>query len=346
MVSDESPGNSELQPSKRIAASFLVGAIGAGFQFADHLRLPEGHSDFGAVWFGARALLNHESPYALVGPGLQFDWDFPLNYPGTALVAAIPLTPLPEVWASVVFVFLSCFALAYGLFRENWNRVWILPSAAFIVACRAGQWSPLIAAAFLIPSLGFILAGKPSIGIPVAASVSTKQTLTSFLVGGFLLFAVSFALYPAWPVEWLAIVSEASEFSSPITRTGGPLILIALLRWRRPEARLLLMLALFPQTPSWYEALLPMLVAQSRRESQALSMTSSIGYLLLVPLALASGAGEIASSEIGSMMIAFCYLPAVIVVLRKPNVGQIPAWLEVLLRAGRPRLVQRGEGSA
>jgi hypothetical protein len=102
----------------------------------------------------------------------------------------------------------------------------------------------------------------------------------------------------------------------PFMRPGGFVLALAALRWKKPEGRFLLMLCLVPQTPSWYEGVLPMLVAHNKREAQVLSLTSSLGYVLLIPLALMSTTREIASTTIGQMMVAFCYLPAVIAVLR------------------------------
>src|SRR4051812_20584786 len=74
----------------RVITALCVAAFGAAFTLAERIRVPEAHSDFGAVWFGARSIVRGVDPYPLVGPGLPFSWWWHLNYPGTALIAAIP----------------------------------------------------------------------------------------------------------------------------------------------------------------------------------------------------------------------------------------------------------------
>jgi hypothetical protein len=40
--------------------------------------------------------------------------------------------------------------------------------------------------------------------------------------------------------------------------------------------------------------------------------------------------------EVSALMVAFAYLPATIVVLRRPNAGELPAWLTIFSRAASP----------
>src|SRR6185295_2543528 len=93
----------------------LVGTIAAVFRYAEYARTGGLHSDFGAVWYGAGALLHHIDPYPLVGPGRLFDWDYYLEYHATAMVAVLPLSFLPELGAMVIFVWLSMAAMTYGM---------------------------------------------------------------------------------------------------------------------------------------------------------------------------------------------------------------------------------------
>jgi hypothetical protein len=64
-----------------------------------------------------------------------------------------------------------------------------------------------------------------------------------------LLLAVSFAMQPGWVVEWRDAVRETSmaggrvPYTAPVLLPGGLLTLLAALRWRRPEARLIATLA-------------------------------------------------------------------------------------------------------
>ena len=313
----------------RLLAASLVGLFGAAFALAERLRVPAIHSDFSPVWFGAKALLHHRNPYVLVGPALEFRFSYPLYYPGTALVAAIPFTLLSETVATVTFIFLSAWLLGYGMTQANWNRIWMIPSASFIIASRAAQWSPLMAAAFFVPSLGWSLCCKPTIGLAILGSTSQVRLVKLCVGGALLLLGVSLLLLPSWPQEWLRTIA-GNELTSPITRLGGPVLLVSALRLKRPEGRLLLLLALIPQTSSWYEGLMPMLVAQSRNEVRFLSLISSVGYLLQIPLL--TGDNYISAHNTGALMVAFCYLPAAIVVLRKPNEGPAPALLNWIRR--------------
>jgi hypothetical protein len=166
--------------------------------------------------------------------------------------------------------------------------------------------------------MGWVVALKPSTGLAAFASLPRKYWLPMTLAG-LVLCGLAIPILPTWPRDWLSLVAGGWEFSAPVTRWGGVVLLLALLRWRSREARFLFVLALVPQVSSWYEGLLPMLVGRTKRECQVLSLTSSVGYLLMIPLAMQSPTHEIASSTVGNLMVAFCYLPALIVVLRRPN---------------------------
>ncbi|HZK78066.1 MAG TPA: hypothetical protein VFC35_04100, partial [Gemmatimonadaceae bacterium] len=115
--------------------------------------MPDHPGDFGLSWFGARAMLSGKNPYALVGPGLAYDWPWPLVYPGTAFVVALPFTVIALLPANLVFVFASSAVLAYSVTEEGWSRLPMFGSSAFIVAAGAAQWSPLFTAALGIPVL-------------------------------------------------------------------------------------------------------------------------------------------------------------------------------------------------
>ena len=109
-------------------------------------------------------------------------------------------------------------------------------------------------------------------------------------------------------------------------RFGGLFVLLTLLRWRRPEARLILFLACVPQVGSWYELLPLFLVPVTMQESMALVISSSLGFLLYYQFGAGRSELEI-NQQIGALMVAFGYLPAVIMVLRRPNEGELHPWL-------------------
>jgi hypothetical protein len=304
---------------KRAAVAVVVGIIACCFLLLTLRFLPDSHTDFSIAWNGAKLLLEGRNPYELIGPGREVSYPFTLHYPASTLVAAMPLTLLSERAADLVFVFLSASVLAFVATQENFNRLWIFPSAAFIISARAGQYTPLMAAGYFAPWAAVLLPIKPSTGLAVMGSWSSKRAWVSGGVSAFILLGISFLMLPNWPREWIDATTSSGEYVSPLRKMGGFVLLLALLKWRQREARLLLLLALIPQVSSWYEGLLPMLVGRTKRECQLLSLTSSLGYLMLIPLSFMSPTQEIAIPVVGDMMNAFCYLPALIVVLRRKD---------------------------
>ena len=315
----------------RIAVATLIATIAAIFPLAEHLRVPNRPSDFGIIWFGARSLLHGVDPYPLVGPGRFYEWDWDMLYPATSMVVAIPFSWLPEFAAATAFVWISTLLLAYALTEKGWDLLFLFPSSAFIVAARAAQWSPLFSAAFLMPTLGFVLSAKPNVGGAIALASDSRRLLVMAAAGFVFLMTISLILLPGWPIAWLTAVRQATHLTAPIATTGGFAILIVLLRWRRPEARLILFLACIPQTGSWYEALPLLLVAQTRRQSQVLSLVSSLGFILIRYLIHGQPEAQF-NREVSQLMVAFAYLPAAIVVLKRENNGSLPAWLRALSR--------------
>jgi len=302
----------------RIAVAGGVGVIAAAFRYAEHIRIKGAHSDFGAVWFGARSLLRGVNPYPLVGPGRVFDWDFHLNYPATAFVAAMPFALFPEVVASILFVFISSAALAYAITRDDWNRIWILPSACFIVAARAAQWSPLYCASMFLPILGLILSAKPTLGAVTLASQYSKPSWRCVLAGAAVLGITSLILAPGWPAAWMGVV-QPGEFQPVFLWPGGVVGLLAAFRWRQPEGRMVLAMSVVPITASWYEALPLLLAARTKRETQILSLISSCGYL--AQGFFSPGAEFVPVRYTKILLVIFCYVPALFVVLRRRESG-------------------------
>jgi hypothetical protein len=303
----------------RVLFSLTIGLAACGFLVLTRHYAPDARTDFSAVWNGARLLASGENPYELIGPDRPIVYDFRLHYPATSLVPFITLVWLKEFSADLVFVFSSAALLAFGATKENWNRIWIFPSAAFIVAARAGQFSPLIAAGYFLPLAAALLPIKPTTGFAVLTSWRSRRVWIAAGAVGLAILAISLVLQPGWLNDWLAVVLASRDQVSPVRALGGFVLLLSALRWKQREARLLLFLALVPQVQSWYEALLPMLVARTKTECQILSMVSSLGYLLMIPLVMMSPTRELARSTVGDMMVAFAYLPALIVLLRRPK---------------------------
>jgi MFS family permease len=143
----------------------------------------------------------------------------------------------------------------------------------------------------------------------------------------------------------------------PLDLPGAVLAAGALLRWRRPEARLLVALACAPQTTVAYEALPLCLVPEKRSQAFLIAALSQlvfaaqryVGETLTPPGVTMPMDTFVAYVDItGDLMVALLYLPCLIMVLRRPNEGPVPAWAERAARAvaermprRRPRTVER-----
>lgn len=306
---------------RRVIMAIIIGACAA------YLAWPGvgvvGASDFNQLWYGARALLEGGSPYAAVGPGRTFEWPFPLFYPLPAVLVAVPFTMISPAAASMLFSGIAAALLVWVFTRSHPYRLAAFLSFSFYYAAAISQWSPLLIAAVLIPSLGFLLAVKPTIGLAMWLYKPNWQAV----VGGVLLLVVSLVVRPEWPMEWMHTFGAGTHIHGPITTLGGPLIFLALLRWRRPEARLLVALACVPHTTLLYEALPLFLVPTSWPQSVtlvALNWAAQITVITLQPYDSLADRARISAT----VSVALLYLPCLIMILRRPNEGAIPAWVE------------------
>src|SRR5688572_17723882 len=141
-----------------------------GETFFMHPYTPRLISDFDQVWLGATALLNGGDPYVLMGPGKVFHMDYPVLYPLTAFVAAMPFTILPQAWATLTFIFVSTFLMAHGVTNDGWHRVPVFASLPFITSVWLGQWSMLFTAALFLPWVAVVSAIKPQTALPIVAA--------------------------------------------------------------------------------------------------------------------------------------------------------------------------------
>lgn len=281
-------------------------------------------SDFEQVWIASRAVLARQNPYPLIGPGRAFEWPWPLFYPLPAAVAAIPLAPLSSQWSGAVFMALSAGCFAWALTERGAAPLLGLLSAPMIMAIESVQWAPLLAASFVLAPIGIFDVAKPTIGAALFVARPTRWPI----IGGAVLTAIAFALQPAWLSDWHHAFAPGRSlrplhFTAPVLQPGGFLLLATALRWRRPEARLLLALSCVPQTLIMYEALPLFLVPESVLEVTLLVILS---YATQV-IAVLSSAGTDMLFTGGRWLIAL-YLCAAVMVLRRPNLGPLPEWLE------------------
>jgi hypothetical protein len=286
--------------------------------------------DFEQIWFSAQAMLAGLNPYELIGPGRAFEFKFGFFYPLTASVAALPLTPLSSRAACVVFVVFGGGCFAWALMAHGYEPLVGFMGAGMVFAAEMAQWSPLLAAAMAIPPLGVLFAAKPTIGAAVFAARPSWWPIA----GGIALCVAAFAFQPDWITAWrgaLAVPTDqaagAAPYLPPVRHPWGWLILLGLLRWRRPEARLVVVLACVPQTTHLYETAPLFLVPRTWREAGFLVIA---GYASAIWTGYASSGGTDTTRILaqGDAMVVALYLPCLWMILRRPNEGSVPASLE------------------
>ena len=322
---------SEKVPAATRAALALLCGVVAGFITYQKNVLEPTPRDFEQVWFAARSILAGVNPYPHVGPGLALDWPHPLLYPLPAGVIAIPLAPLPIGTATFLFSVLGGFALAWALMEYGYGPLFGFFSMPVRAAFEVVQWSPLLAAAAIVAPLGLLLVAKPTLG---AAILFARPSRWAF-IGAAVFGGIAFLVEPGWVQHWLDAIARNNvewaptvPYRAPITFIGGPLVMLALLRWRRPEARLVAALVCVPQTLVMYEAVPLFLVPRTLLQAAGLVALSHAGHFWVRTQLPPGYLESLNYSLVGQAMIWSLFLPCTVLVLRRANVGDIPAWLE------------------
>lgn len=303
-------------------------AVGIGFAAATFNWLIyelAGGSDFLIFHFAARVWLSGGNAYAVGIPiprGGGVVVAEPFYYPFPALVAMAPFAVLQIRVAAATFVGLSATLLAYGFLRRAPEKMPAFLGAGFLVAAAMGQWSPLMTALLLFPTISWLAPIKPNLG--VATIIATPSRLAVFGSAGFLIATLAFQ--PTWPSEWLRNLSSLPSHPAPIFVPGGFVMLLALLRWRRPEARLLAAMACVPQLLYFSDQLPLWLIPERRRESMLLSASSLVAWAAALVFTTRGGLQPAFGSAF--YVLAGVYLPALVMVLRRPNFGALPPWAE------------------
>ena len=300
-------------PSRRarLGVSALIGVTAAAYVlvFYRH-QSPFAVSDFDAIWTAARALWARHDPYAAI-PSPPWPWN--LQYPLPAVLIALPFSVLPLTLARAVFMGVSSALLAYGLTTRAWWPLIGLAGGQMFFALQSVQWTPIFTAAALLPALQVLWGIKPTTGLELFAAYPNRRTIA----GAVVLFLLAFVAWPHWLDGWLT-ATRIAPHRPAILHPGGALLLLALLRWRLPEGRQLAVLSLMPLSPHLYEALPLILVARSRRELLSLAFCGTLGLAAgaFTPHAVGPDHGPIP----WAVVFLSGYLPALVVVLRHPNV--------------------------
>lgn len=327
---DPDCGTQAVQAKRRLMIALLGGLLAGWATFNSYRQIP-GHHDFGQVWLLARSILVGENAYQLIIPGWD-GWCCPLTYPLPAGLVALPLAPFSEQWAAAIFVAIGGTAFAWALMEHGYGPLAGFCSAALLAAATAGQWSPLFAGAVVVPWLGILFVAKPTVG----AAMFISRPSWWPIVGGVGLLAVAFLVQPAWVAEWRHALdlnatrwAPVKPYRSIVTFPGGFLALLCLLRWRRPEARLVAALACVPLTPMPYETVPLFLVPRSGGQAALLTLASlgvQVGLDAWQRVVQPTG-GQVYEMT-GRTMTLVLYPLVTAMVLRRPNEGKVLAWLE------------------
>jgi hypothetical protein len=265
-------------------------------------------TDFDQLYHSAVIIRDGGNPYRSPPPHLRY----PFYYPLPAVLVAMPFTALPLALARPAFDIAVGWIFAYALWRHAPYALLALFSGAYLFAMRAGQTTPMVVAASLIPTLGFLLTVKSNTGLACLIARPSRQAI----IGGLLIVALSVILLPSWPLDWWAAIQESQHIRSPVLRPFGWLLLLAAFRWRTSGGRLLLALAVIPQNTLPHE-LVPLVMIPGNAVEMAIYVVGS-----WVAVALTSVAMERATSlsglvtDVWLVLLLSVYLPALYMVLR------------------------------
>lgn len=313
-------------PRARVVVSLAIGIASAAFAFFLHGR--RGFwPDFVFPWQAARLLLGGRDPYVALHGNLPEPFETPLLYPLPTVLAAVPFARLPLAVAGAVLMGLSSALLAFITTRGGWYRLWMFASAPLVMAVNLGQWSPLVTVAALEPALGALVTLKPNIGL---AAFAYRPSL-KMVVGAAVVLLLSVLVLPHWPIEWLRAVRSLPGHPAPILSVHGVglVLVLAALRWRTPEGRLLLVAACIPQLLFFSDQLLLLLVARTRRELLALTALSQVAFVAWFTMQGRSDQYVLAAAP---FVLTLLYFPALVLVLRRRNTvaaDQIPRSLDL-----------------
>jgi hypothetical protein len=180
--------------------------------------------------------------------------------------------------ARLVFVMVSGATFGYAIGRHRPHLWPVFLSLPFLLVAQLCQWAGLLCAALLVPGLGWLVAAKPNLGAAVLAGSRDWRQVRWIVAGALVIVLASLIVDPHWPWKWWQALQESEHLRPFALRPMGFVMLLGLLRWRDPDARLLVGLSLVPVTGMFYDALPALLVARSRLEATVLSLLGWIAW--------------------------------------------------------------------
>lgn len=326
----------------RLALVMSISVIAAWFTWI--IANPEMFAtDFHYYWYAFQAWKSGIDPYS-IRPRAAWRpiwplWDR-LFYPLPALIVVSPFAQNTLRAGHIGFVVVGTGLLAWRLSRRALWPLLIFASPSFAMAARLGQWSPFLMFGALVPSAGFLLACKPTLGLACFCYRPTWRAAFGVIA----ILALSLAIMPTWPHKWLENLAEVRAHPPPIATAVGPFLALAALRWRQREARLLLAMSCVPQLLMFADQLPLFLVTRNRREAWLYTLAGLVVAIIWVPRHyLRPGIVSLTAPYV----LIGCYLPALWIVMRRPNEGPVPdcvekrvarwpEWLRGVRTAGAP----------
>ena len=177
-------------------------------------------------------------------------YDYPVlpdsvPYPLPAGLVAMPYAVFEDEVASGVFMGLSSSILAWCMLgkKKTWPLLVFL-SWPFAYAVLFSQWTPIIMCIWYLPILLPLILVKPHIAFPL---VVTGKFSKGGLILAFLLGIISLVIQPDWPLAWFEKTGTYKGLPLLLSLPLGPVILLAILKYRDKRAWLMILLALMPQ---------------------------------------------------------------------------------------------------
>jgi hypothetical protein len=294
-------------PARYLLLSLVLGlAFVLGSRLLLYLWMPDRTSDFDLLYDSAARLIRGENPYPIATRGLP--------YPLPAVLLAVPFTTIPLALARPIFDILIGWAFAYALWRYCGTYALLaLASGAYLFAMWHGQTTPLMVAAILLPALGFLLAVKPD----TSAALWVARPSWMAVLGVSLFLVLSNVVWPSWPRDWLmALPPDNTQLLPPVSRPFGFVLLLAALRWRSSEGRLIFAIALIPQSTLPYELVSLALIPANRLEMGIYVAGTWIAVVAAGQLPISQGMAEWTAN---GWLVTLCavYLPMLFLVVRR-----------------------------
>ena len=257
------------------------------------LHFHQGAADFGWALRSAQYLLAGKNPY-----------DTPFEqYPLTAAIFALPFSWLRPEIAAGSFYGISSALLAFLLIRHGYHRLLVFLAYPYWAGLLAVQWAPLILASAFLPLLLPVTLVKPQVGLPIALTHLSRRGL----IACFSLLLFTLLIMPHWPWLWIRQLQNYQHFV-PLLVLPGPMLALALIRYRQREAWVLFLSALMPQR--WFfDSFILWLIPKSRREllwTAFFSWGAGIWRWYHIPNSF---------SQVGRWAVVFIYLPMLGVLL-------------------------------